>query len=709
MLSETHSFDSISLEKDSESIKSIDFAELASDKSGRFQEIKDFIASTQMHLRSGTTIRNNMNDQNIIDQRPADERNTPPPVQRPGIMAGFKQLSSAIQNLSNQQGERKKNRAQPKMTKPSEDSQVERSASSARADLFNALEVSDINQKNSEELKEDVLDLSLAAKKGSVTVKVDLEETSKSEDKEILPIFHSTWNEKEEKKPSIEDIIKANDTEKEDKTFFHGDDSDDSSDPSEPKPDGERKSPGGGGGDDGGSSSGSVSVSAPIRKLKLLSLNPWEKEGLDILNDSSLLKQYNWERTFKELDNNGVTRPKFDLEPETFNILKGRLILKSERMAMRPVLTLNTDGASRFLLEQSQLVGRDAIIQYRDTIWKTDIESFTDQRQYNLFSDHRLKLKVLGDYLEDCLTSGALRELESTKEDWKVTNGDGHVYNDGAVLFWHVANLIKPNNDALIDNAKEKLRKLNVKNFDNSVIKMLTIFENIVNEIANDLGGEITESEKMTALWKCLETMKDANFSRVVSDEKRIFRRELNLSKRKTCRELMLDMKREEVNMKADDIWNKPTDDQKTIVALQAFINQTASEGQNAFLNTSEASASLSKTDKSNFKAKREWMFKREGEETTMTKDDKLYHWCSKHKNPLTGGKGQWVRHKESEHREDFVFSRKPEEERTETKKDTPAMNIDRKLLAAIKDSTEAMTFLSSFGFDGSSLSSGKE
>ena len=348
-----------------------------------------------------------MNDQNTTDQQPPDEQSTAPAVQRQGIMAGFKQLSSAIRNFSNQQGEKKKSRTQPKMTKPSEDSQVERSASSARADLFNALEVSDINQKNSEESKEDILDLSLAAKKGSVTIKADLEETSKSGDEEILPIFHSTWNEKEEKKPSIEDIIKANDSEKEDKTFFHDDNPDDSSDPSEPKPDGESKS-GGGGGDDGGSSAGSVSVSAPIRKLKLLSLNPWEKEGLDILNDSSLLKQYNWERTFKELDNNGVTRPKFDLEPETFNILKGRLILKSERMAMKPVLTLHTDGASRFLLEQSQLVGRDAIIQYRDTIWKTNIESFTNQSQYNLFSDHRLKLKVLGDYLEDCLTSGAL-------------------------------------------------------------------------------------------------------------------------------------------------------------------------------------------------------------------------------------------------------------------------------------------------------------
>jgi hypothetical protein len=201
MLSETHSFDSISLEKDSESIKSIDFAELASDKSGRFQEIKDFIASTQMHLRSGTTIRNNMNDQNTTDQQPADEQSTPPSVQRQGIMAGFKQLSSAIQNLSNQQGEKKKNRTQPKMTKPSEDSQVERSASSARADLFNALEVSNINQKNSEESKEDILDLSLTAKKGSVTIRADLEEASKSGDEEILPIFHSAWDEKGERNP----------------------------------------------------------------------------------------------------------------------------------------------------------------------------------------------------------------------------------------------------------------------------------------------------------------------------------------------------------------------------------------------------------------------------------------------------------------------------------------------------------------------------
>lgn len=209
-----------------------------------------------------------MNDQNTTDQQPADEQSTPPSIQRQGIMAGFKQLSSAIQNLSNQQGEKKKSRTQPKMTKPLEDSQVERSASSARADLFNALEVSNINQKNSEESKDDILDLSHATKTGLVTIKADLEETSRSEDKEILPISHLAWNEKGEKKPSIEDIVKANDSGKEDKTLFHDDDPDNSPDPSESKPDGERKSPGGGGGDGGGSSAGSVSVSAPIRKLK---------------------------------------------------------------------------------------------------------------------------------------------------------------------------------------------------------------------------------------------------------------------------------------------------------------------------------------------------------------------------------------------------------------------------------------------------------
>ena len=50
---------------------------------------------------------------------------------------------------------------------------------------------------------------------------------------------------------------------------------------------------------------------------------------------------------------------------------------------------------------------------------------------------------------------------------------------------------VEPDNRHLIDEAKTKLTQLNVKNFNFSVINMLTEFVNLVNKIGN-LGGTIS-------------------------------------------------------------------------------------------------------------------------------------------------------------------------------------------------------------------------
>ena len=67
-------------------------------------------------------------------------------------------------------------------------------------------------------------------------------------------------------------------------------------------------------------------------------------------------------------------------------------------------------------------------------------------------------------------------------------------------------------NGHLIDDAKTKLAQLNVKNFNFSVINMLTEFMNLVDEISN-LGGTISTEDQAFHFWQAVKTMKEQRFS----------------------------------------------------------------------------------------------------------------------------------------------------------------------------------------------------
>ena len=119
---------------------------------------------------------------------------------------------------------------------------------------------------------------------------------------------------------------------------------------------------------------------------------------------------------------------------------------------------------------------------------------------------------------------------------------------------------MKPNNDTLVQQTKEKLMQLKVKDFGHSIKEMLIEFENLCTGIEVRLKGQVTEDEKISTLWKGLETMQDEHFSRVVSDEKRLYRRQA-AGHRKPNSELIELFKREQTNLEADGKWNKPNKD----------------------------------------------------------------------------------------------------------------------------------------------------
>jgi hypothetical protein len=117
--------------------------------------------------------------------------------------------------------------------------------------------------------------------------------------------------------------------------------------------------------------------------------------------------------------------------------------------------------------------------------------------------DQRIKYHALGTWLLNTLTTDAIHKLKHAKSQYLIKKDD-KPYVHGPYLWWLNGADMKPNNDTLIQNAKERLNELDVKNFGFSVKDMLTEFDTLVVEVKSHLKGSITEDERISALWRCL-------------------------------------------------------------------------------------------------------------------------------------------------------------------------------------------------------------
>ena len=145
----------------------------------------------------------------------------------------------------------------------------------------------------------------------------------------------------------------------------------------------------------------------------------------------------------------------------------------------------------------------------------------------------------------------------------------------------------------------------------------------------------------------------------------------------------MHDMTKKEVAMKEDSEWNVISAEDTMIMALVSTLKKTVnkkvakptkSKSSNKDEDKDKNSTELSAEEQAKRRDAKiqEWKKKAPmaDKPTTITKDDKTYHYCIK----CRGGKGLWTLHKESEHKDYF----KPKSNKTkDTKKVT--FSIDKK------------------------------
>ena len=379
---------------------------------------------------------------------------------------------------------------------------------------------------------------------------------------------------------------------------------------------------------------------------------PWDAKFLDP-TDSTLSKLLVKEGTFDE------KKEKYNMEPKLFESYRLALQAKSERCSLKSILDVEDSSNKKIdLITQHTLLTAANVTAAADDIWK-DFDSALSDDDKCVIHNQRIKRNMLGEYILSSLTDSAIRKLQNSKNEWKRLR-DGKVCYDGPTLLYYLMARVKPDNGHLIDDAKTKLTKLNVKNFNFSIINMLTEFVNLIDEIGN-LGGTISNEEQAYYFWLCVKTMKEQRFSYFCHGEHDQYRAAIGTAK-PSLTSLIEKFKAKEVNMKGEGSWNKPTPEQAQIISLAAMIQGGSKSSKGSGKNKGGQSNSTAENDSEPSKKKKDrgvqpWMLiaPKNGEAKTLTKNDKEYHWCPK----CAKGAGQWVRHKPSDHTDNFKASSK--------------------------------------------------
>lgn len=430
------------------------------------------------------------------------------------------------------------------------------------------------------------------------------------------------------------------------------------------------------------------------------SISPWAKVGLD-LSDSSFSKIHSRESRFED------SEEKYDLQPEKFTNFRNNLIDKMNTIHGTGVLTV-TDGTDNYLvLKEYSKITENALTASRSLRWPDTNPNHTTQAEADAFTDAQIKASVFGAYLYSGLTESAKDQLRGDSAIFEVkVVGSNETYRDGASLFWKIAEIVDPDNGHLIEEVKMEIRKLHVKDFGFSVIKMLAHFKMLMKRL-QELGATYDDDEKFFDFWAMCRTMKEEEFTRYVKASKDTYNKTAK-AQRDSLATYMRDMQRKETAMRTDGEWNVMSPRDAMVMALVNMVENRSSKGSNKDRNKSgqpkdkasdgNDSDGDSKPPPSNDKSKRrrerkvpEWKMQApsKGESLTQERDGRKYHWCSKCRD----GKGMWAMHEEKDHKDGY--SRRTQNKASDDKSKAsssdgkgdsdPTVKVNQKLLSNAK------------------------
>lgn len=389
-------------------------------------------------------------------------------------------------------------------------------------------------------------------------------------------------------------------------------------------------------------------------------LSKWGTVGLDI-SDSGFSKLHAKEQTFES------SRKHYDLANDTFLIYTDHLIEKVNRIYAINTCTVTdstTPQNSYFVLKEYTKITEDDMKAARELRWPAT-ESFATQEEADKASDHQIKASTLGSYINESLTEEARKQLKADEDYFKVKDVSGNPFFDGPSYFWKIAELVDPNNDSLVEDVRNKLRALNVKNHGYSIIQMLAEFKRLRTRVS-DLGGTYSNDEQFLDFWNAIITMKEKEFERYVSTERDKYR-DTPKATRPTIEKYMTQFQKKETSMKNDNKWNVISPEDSMIMALfsaldskesaEATSSKSRRPRKDRDTNSGDGKEPLTAAERKKRREDRIPAWKKippkDEEPTTIEKDDRKYSWCTKCRD----GEGMWAMHETTEHKDTFSKS----------------------------------------------------
>ncbi len=392
-------------------------------------------------------------------------------------------------------------------------------------------------------------------------------------------------------------------------------------------------------------------------------LSKWGTQGLDI-SDSGFSKLHAKEQMLE------TNRKQYDLTQDTFLNYTDHLIEKVNRMYAKSTFTVAdsttpTPNQCFVLTEYTKLTEED-MKSNREARWPAT-ESFASQAEADKACDEQIKASTVGAYIHDSLTETARKQLKADETQFKVTDASGNPFYDGPSYFWKISELVDPNNDSMVEDIRNKLRTMHVKNHGYSIIQMLAEFKNLRTRVI-ELGGTYSSDEQFLDFWNAIKTMKEKEFERYAANERDKYR-DTPKANRLTIDKYMTQFQKKETAMRNENKWNVISPEDSMIMALfSALDNKTSTDTSSNKsrrqrkndLDSSNKDGNkepLTDTERKERKESRIPSWKKvapkEDEPTTIAKDDRTYHWCTKCRD----SEGMWALHASDGHKDNFTKS----------------------------------------------------
>lgn len=305
-----------------------------------------------------------------------------------------------------------------------------------------------------------------------------------------------------------------------------------------------------------------------------------------------------------------------------------------------------------------------------------DIDPSNQQADISIFHD-RQRANMIGLRILRSLNDSSLAAIKLRESMYLWRTSTGEILYDGVTMLQLLVEIVKPSLRAGVADLKEKLRHSKLSTFGYDVTKMLDKMETTYQEIT---ANEQTHEDYILDLFRALLTGKNEIFHRFIQDKEGEYDCGLDI----TPDTLITLATTRYNNMVAKSKWKTTESKDAKIVALTTKLDDLEKKFKEKKAGGSGGGKSGGGTSsgKSRFDIP-EWRLKKTLG-TTVEKDGKTYHWCSKQHNK---GKGMYVTHAEKDH---VAWQEKKSSNDSSSNSNSSSKSTSDKKSLALSDSLKA-------------------